>query len=131
MFFKQFFKRFYLFIFRERQKEGEKEGEKHQCVIASCTPPTGDLACNPGVCPDWASNQQPFGLQADPQSTEPHQPGLPFFSFFDLPTRSLFTFSWIGKPAGSPGSWSLGERPMYTAFSSSAFQSNHLGQFHL
>ena len=25
--------------------------------------PTGDLACNPGICPDWESNQQPFGSQ--------------------------------------------------------------------
>ena len=46
-----FFLRFYLFIFRERRREGEREGEKHQRVVASCTPPTGDLACNPGMCP--------------------------------------------------------------------------------
>ena len=26
-----------------RQREGETEGEKHQCAVASCTPPTGDL----------------------------------------------------------------------------------------
>ena len=25
--------------------------------------PTGDLACNPGMCPYWESNPQPFGLQ--------------------------------------------------------------------
>ena len=36
----------YLFIFRERGREGEREGEKHQCVVASLTPPTGDLAHN-------------------------------------------------------------------------------------
>ena len=30
----------------------EREGGKHQCVVASHTPPTGDLACNPGMCPD-------------------------------------------------------------------------------
>ena len=47
-----FFKRLYLFIFRERGREGEREGEKHQCVIASGMPPTGDLAHNPGMCPD-------------------------------------------------------------------------------
>ena len=47
-------KTFYLFIFRERGREGEREGEKHQC--ASCAPPTGDLARNPGMCPDWESN---------------------------------------------------------------------------
>ena len=65
-----------LFIFRARGREGEREGEEHQCVAASHTPPTGDLACNPGMCPDWESNQQPYGLQAGTQSTEPHQPGL-------------------------------------------------------
>ena len=50
-----FFKRFiYLFIFRQREKE--EEGEKHQCVVASHVPPIGDLAHNPGMCPDWESN---------------------------------------------------------------------------
>ena len=39
-------------------------------------PCTGDLACNPGMCPDWESIPQCFGLQAGAQSTEPHQPGL-------------------------------------------------------
>ena len=52
-----FFKRLYLFIFRERGRKGEREGEKHQCVTASCATPTGDLACNPGMCPDWELNQ--------------------------------------------------------------------------
>ena len=47
------FEDFYLFIFREREREGEREGEKYQRVVASCTPPTGDLAGNPGMCPDW------------------------------------------------------------------------------
>ena len=32
-------------------REGEREGEKHQCVVASCAPPTGDMARNPGMCP--------------------------------------------------------------------------------
>ena len=52
-----FFKRFYLFIFRERGREGEREGEKHQCVVAFHVPPTGDSACNPGMCPDRESNR--------------------------------------------------------------------------
>ena len=30
---------------------GEREGEKRQCVLASCVPPTGNLACDPGRCP--------------------------------------------------------------------------------
>ena len=33
-------------------REGEREGEKHPCVVASHIPSTGDLACNPGMCPD-------------------------------------------------------------------------------
>ena len=44
-------------------------------MAASGTTPTGDLACNPGLCPDWESNQEPFYMQAGTQATEPHQPG--------------------------------------------------------
>ena len=60
------------------EREGEREGGKHQCVVACHVPCTGDLACNPGMCPDWESNQQPFGSQCtEPFSPlEPHQPGL-------------------------------------------------------
>ena len=35
-----------------------------------------DLACNPGMIPDWELNWQPFGFQATAQSIQPHQPGL-------------------------------------------------------
>ena len=52
-----FLKVFYVFIFRDRGREGEREEEKHQCVVASHTLPTGDLAHNPGMCPDWEWNQ--------------------------------------------------------------------------
>ena len=69
-----------LFIFRERERKEERGGEKHRSV-ASCKTLTGGLACNPGMCPDWESNQQPFVWQAGAQSTEPHQPG-PGFSLF-------------------------------------------------
>ena len=52
----------YLFIkinfFLERGDGRERE--KYQCVVASCVPPTGDLACNPGMCPDWELNWLPF-----------------------------------------------------------------------
>ena len=47
---------FIYFIFRQWGREGGREGEKHQCVVASLMPPTGDLAHNPGRCPDWESN---------------------------------------------------------------------------
>ena len=71
--------RLYLFLEREQRREKERERntdvwETHH-LVASCMPPTGDLAGNPGMCPDWESNQQPFGSQASTQSTEPHQPG--------------------------------------------------------
>ena len=59
-------------------REGEREREKHQCVVASHVLPTGDLAHNPGMCPDWESNQLPCGSQSGTQSTEPHQPGPEF-----------------------------------------------------
>ena len=45
-------------------------------LVASHTPPTGDPAHNPGVCPGWESNLQAFDLNASTQSSEPHQPGL-------------------------------------------------------
>ena len=41
------------YLLLERGKEGERKGEKHQCVVASHASPTGDLACNPGMCPNW------------------------------------------------------------------------------
>ena len=56
--------------------EGERQEEKHQYVVASHAPPTGDLACNPGMCPDGESNWQPMGPQASAQPTKPHQPGF-------------------------------------------------------
>ena len=83
-----FLKRFYLFIFRERGRKGEREWEKHQCVVASHTPPTGDVACNPCTCPDWEWNWWPFPLQSDTQSTEPHQPGLYLTNFYGFRTES-------------------------------------------
>ena len=83
-----FFKDFVLFIFRQRGKEGEK----HQCVVTSHAPPTGDLACNPGMCPDWVSNQWPFCSQAGAQSTEPYHPGL--FNLF-LRALHLIEDDWV------------------------------------
>ena len=50
--------------------------------FASHTPPTGDLSYNPGMCPDWESNRQPFGLQVGTQSTQLHQPGKMFDILF-------------------------------------------------
>ena len=47
-----------LFIYFYREGEGgRKRGRETSIVVASCTPPPGDLALNPGMCPDWESNQ--------------------------------------------------------------------------
>ena len=58
--------------------------ERNINVWLPLTPPqTGDLACNPGMYPNWESNLQPFGSQAGAQSTEPHQPRLKvYFKYF-------------------------------------------------
>ena len=87
------FKRFYLFIFGERGMEGEEE--KHQYVVASYTPSTGILSCNPGVCPDWESDWQPFGLQVGTQSTEPHQPGHLICSFKINVFKNMHVYIYI------------------------------------
>ena len=55
-----FFERFYLFTFRERGREGEREVEKHQCVVVSHVAPTGNLAHNPGMCPDGNGTGDPL-----------------------------------------------------------------------
>ena len=59
------------------------------CSCLKQAPPTGDLAHNPGMCPDWEWNQRPFGSQDDAQSTEPHQPGL--FSTFQMGRKEANT----------------------------------------
>ena len=73
-FYISFFKKSYLFIFREG-KGGRKRGRETSMCGYLLSTPYGNLAHNPGMCPDWESNQQPFGLQAGAQSAEPHQPG--------------------------------------------------------
>ena len=81
----------FIYLFLDRGEGREKEGEKHPCVVASRAPPTGHLARNPDTCPDWESNQRPFGSQASAQSTEPHQPGQENFkSKRKGQTRNIF-----------------------------------------
>ena len=46
----------YLFLKSSEGREKEREGN-NQCVVACHVPPTGDLAHNPGMCPDWELNQ--------------------------------------------------------------------------
>ena len=71
-----YFKDFiYLFLDRWEGRKKEMERNINMWLPLTCLS-TRDLALNPGVCPDWESNRQPFGSQARTQSTEPHQPGL-------------------------------------------------------
>ena len=76
-------------------------------MIASHPPPTGDLARNPGMYPDWESNRGPFVLQANTQSTEPHQPGhLWLFCTVEMITAAL-SDSWDLKIMGRAVQWVL------------------------
>ena len=70
-----FFLRFYLLIFRERGREGARGGDIIDW-LSLAHPQPRDLACNPGMCSDWESNQRLFDLQDDVQPTEPYQSGL-------------------------------------------------------
>ena len=69
------------FLFRGSRREGERERgrninvrEKH-CSGASCAPPPGDQAHNPGMCPHRELIWHPFALQPNAQQTEPCRPG--------------------------------------------------------
>ena len=67
-----------MYVFKRgegREKERDISVREIHGSVASHTPPAGDLACNPGMCPDGESNLRPFSSQASTQFTEPHQPG--------------------------------------------------------
>ena len=65
-------------------------------MVAPHSPRTGDLAHNPGICPDWELNWRPFGSQACTQSPELHQPGLKFIDFRERETLMYCSiYSWI------------------------------------
>ena len=51
-----FLKIVFIYIFRERGREGEREGNIN-VWFASCMSPTGDMAGNTGMCPNWELNQ--------------------------------------------------------------------------
>ena len=66
-----FFKDF-IYIFLERGREGGREGKKHQCVVARCVPPTGDLAHNPDICPNLGIEPATLWFTGRHSATEPH-----------------------------------------------------------
>ena len=77
---------FYPFIYLFLEKgEGRKKkrGRDTSMCGCLCVLSARNLARNPGMCPDWEWNRQPFGSQAGTQSTELRQPGLGWvFSVF-------------------------------------------------
>ena len=67
----------FIYLLLDRGEAREKEWERNINVwLPLVRPPSRDLAHNPGMCPHWESNQEPFGSQASTQSIELHQPGL-------------------------------------------------------
>ena len=83
-----FFKIFCLFLERGCRRERNIDAWEILGSVASCMPPTGDLAHNPDMCPDQEFNQWPFGLQSGAQSTEPHQPRLITFIWIKFFTKT-------------------------------------------
>ena len=57
-------------------------------MVASRVAPTGDLARNPGMCPDWESNWQPFGLQ-------------PMLNPLSYASQVIFFFFFLDKEGGT------------------------------
>ena len=85
-----FFKWFYLILERGEGKEKERERNISVWLPLACPHThTGDLACNPGMCPDWELNWQPFDSQVFAPSTEPCPPGLILFSKLYLQQNSF------------------------------------------
>ena len=71
------FKKILFIYFLERGGGKEKDRKRNINVWSPLTsPPMRNLAHKPGLCPDWESNLQTFGLQACAQSSEPHNAGL-------------------------------------------------------
>ena len=77
-----------LLTFRGEGRENERKRNitvwEIHWLADSCTPPSWDPACNPGMWPDWELDWRPFHLQAGTQPTEPHQPGLITYLLIDI-----------------------------------------------
>ena len=78
-----------MYLVVERGKGRKKRGRETSICGCLLHAPTGDLACNPGMCPDWEWYRRPFASQAGTQSTELHQPGL-IFIFLILYKNAFF-----------------------------------------
>ena len=79
----------FIYLLLERGEGREKERERNINVWEIWTQPSTQPCALTGG-PDW----QPFGLQAGAQSTEPHQPGPIFSSFYWRLSKSRHFKSW-------------------------------------
>ena len=89
-----------IYLFLERGREGEREGEKHQCVVASCVPPTGDLARNPAcaLTGDWTSDPLVCKLALNPLShTSQGWEAFLVFGWYRPACTIIFTKSEAGS----------------------------------
>ena len=87
----------YLFLERGEGKEKDREGNINVWLLLT-HPHAGDLVCNLGFCPDWESNQRPFGSQAGTQSTDAHQPGVICHFFIQNPSVTPTSSESISIP---------------------------------
>ena len=76
-------------------REGERKREIHQ-LVASHMPSTGDLARNPGMCPDWESNLGPACRPVLDALSHTSQ-GSNFFSYREIKgDESNQSRRWVG-----------------------------------
>ena len=102
LFFKDFI---YLFIFTQRGREGEREGEKHQCVVASCALPMGDLARNPDMCLTGNRTSDPLAHRPVNQihwTTEARAETHSFLNTFDHETFFCIDINWDSQRNADP-----------------------------
>ena len=66
--------------------------------------PTGDLTCDSGMCPEWDSNQWPFGSKPVLSALRPHQPGRDFFLFCNTSLLMRRRLIFMGEHFAAPGS---------------------------
>ena len=77
----------FIYLFLERGEGRERGRETSMCCCLSHIPTPGDLAHNPGTCPDLELNPQPLSSQASAQATEPQQPGQKLSHFKKISLR--------------------------------------------
>ena len=73
-------------------------------MVPSCTPPNGDLACNPGLCPDWEFNWRLFASQLhslalNPLSHTSRGPNSFFFNaYYNIPILTAIYIKSKSEP---------------------------------